>query len=104
MPSPVTSIPRLILAFAAVWLMLPHQPDMGLGKPNAIRQFVTQAPANPCPGQSACDGTVFRAMLDSVANMEDFRSGLISAVDRVRADMDAHRPRGASRTGSRPGA
>ena len=93
MPVQLASIPRVILAFAAVWLMTPHESDLGLGKPNAIRQLVTQAPANPCPSQNraTCDGTVFRALLDSIANMEDFRGALIATVDRVRADVDAHR-------------
>jgi hypothetical protein len=90
-PSP-TSIPRALLAFVFVWLMFPHQPDVGLGRPKAIEAVAANNSTDDCASHSAtiCDGAVFGAMLQSIAAMENSRNAVLDSVERVRNDIRAN--------------
>jgi len=92
-------ITRGLLAFVFVWLMLPHEPDVGLGSPQqplAVSPVAVSTPCRPVHVRT-CDGVVFRALFDSVGSLVSMRANLLDGVERVRADVAANR-RGAHRT------
>ncbi len=80
-------IPRALVALGFVWLMVPHQPDLGLGRPSTIETLVTQTAAKACTAH--CDG-VSVAMLGSVTNLENSRNALLDDIARVRSDLRAN--------------
>jgi len=85
-------IGRAILAFALVWLAMPHEPDLGLGRPGYASLLSTSA-ATRCrvPRDGTCDGEVFHALLGSVGSLIQARSALLEGIERVRADFAANR-------------
>ncbi len=88
----LASIPRGLLAIAAVWLMSPHQPDIGYGRPEAIDTLIAGTSTDHCVHYSSatCDGALFDAMLGSIAGMQKSRSILLDAIARVRGDLRAN--------------
>ncbi len=71
-------IPRAILTIGFVWVMFPHQPDLGLGRPTAIATMISDASANGCASQ--CDAT----------GIEKSRNALFDTLARVRGDLNAN--------------
>jgi hypothetical protein len=86
-------ITRGILAFIFVWLMLPHEPDVGLGRPQSAVAPV--APASACrpAHDGTCDGVVFHALFGSIDSLVSMRANLLDGIERVRADVAANRHR-----------
>ena len=84
---------RAILAFAFVWLLMPHEPDLGLGLQQPISQIAVAAQPIPCETSrnTTCDGLVFETMLASIGSFEALRTQLLHGIDRVRSDLRANR-------------
>ena len=78
-----TVIPRALLAFGFVWLMIPHQPDLGLGRPQMIETLVSMTSAKVCA--QGCNTAAV-----PVANLEDSRNAMLDAIARVRSDLHAN--------------
>jgi len=79
------TIPKALIAFGFVWLMVPHQPDLGLGRPKAIETLITNSAANGCG--ATCDRA---AVIDSIATMENSHNVLMDNIARVRSDLRAN--------------
>lgn len=99
----ISSIPRAIVAFTAMWLMFPHQPESVAARPGTIATVIAQTQSDTCPHDHAttCDGQVFDAMRASISDMERTRSDVIVAISRVRADFDANGLRATARDAKR---
>ena len=76
----------------AAWLMFPHQPNVGFGRPAAIEVLAATTSVDNCaaPVGTTCDGAVFGAMLGSIVSMEKSRSALLDTLARVKADLRAN--------------
>ena len=78
-------------AIAFVWLMAPHQPDLGFGRPQTIETLIVQN-SDVCAAKTCAAGTadVFQHSLKDLGLSHD---SLVTNLDRVRADLAANRRR-----------
>jgi hypothetical protein len=88
---------RAVFWIGLVSLLMPHEPDLGFGRPGAAAA-VAAAPAgigsliqstavqNACANQAAtCAG--------GLSILDGFQSFAVRSLDEVRADIEAHRAR-----------
>jgi len=71
-------IPRAVLTLAFVWVMFPHQPDLGLGRPTAIATLISDT---ACAARCDANGS---------ATIENSRNVLFDTIARVRGDLRAN--------------
>ena len=78
---------RAASVIAAVWMLSPHEPDVGFGRPDAIADLIHQSSSACVPVRMTCDGEVFGSMVQSVAGMAKLRGNVLAAIERVRTDL-----------------
>ena len=85
-------IVRAIVSIAFVWLMAPHEPDLGLDSTRTLSQVSASAPAKLCATtlNDSCDRIVWQAVSATARTLEEIRGGFLNHVERVRADFDAN--------------
>lgn len=82
---------RAIVSIVLVWLLAPHEPNLGLDSPRTLLQASTAGPAQLCGTQNAvCDRIAWQAVVATVRTLDGIHAGLMNRVDRVRADFDAN--------------
>ncbi|MEI9992738.1 MAG: hypothetical protein WDM86_22225 [Rhizomicrobium sp.] len=79
-------ISRALITFGFVWLMMPHQPDLGLGRPAAIETSFSDTSAKACATNCGALG----AVIGAAASIENSRDALFANIARVRSDLRAN--------------
>jgi hypothetical protein len=76
---------RAIFWIGLVALLMPHEPDLGYGRPGAhLSNFVPGGGPSLCTGhESAC--------ASGLSLFDRFQDVAVRSLDQVRADIDAHR-------------
>ena len=88
-----STLPRAIGAFAFVWMLAPHQPDLGFGRPQTIETLIAD-PDTSCGAHNAnCGNEMFGAVLHAVGGFERSHQAVLDGVERVRADLAHNRTR-----------
>ncbi len=78
---------RAAAVIAAVWVLSPHEPDIGFGRPDTIAGLVTQSASACVTGHMTCDRDMFDSMVESIAGMAKLRGNVLDAIERVRTDL-----------------
>ncbi len=79
-------IPRALLTLGFVWVMFPHQPDLGLGRPTTIATMISDTSAKACASNCAALG----AMIGTATSIENSRDALFENIARVRSNLRAN--------------
>ncbi len=79
-------IPRALLTLGFVWVMFPHQPDLGFGRPTTIATAISDTSAKACASNCAALG----AAIGTVASIENSHNALLDTIARVRSDLRAN--------------
>jgi hypothetical protein len=84
-------IVRAIVSFAFIWVMMPHEPDLGLGRPvEFVRHISTVSSLCANSASWVCRGPQLRLLRGAVETAQVANLRLESGLSRVRADFDAH--------------
>ena len=91
---------RAIFFIGLVSLLIPHEPDLGFGRPGAGSQVAVMVPGASSIGaliqstnvQDACKAHA-EACAGGLSILDNFQSVAIRSMDEVRADLEAHRTR-----------
>lgn len=91
---------RAIFFIGLVSLLIPHEPDLGFGRPGAASQVAAMVPGASSIGaliqstsvQDACKAHA-EACGGGLSILDNFQTVAIRSMDEVRADLEAHRTR-----------
>ena len=89
---------RAIFFIGLVTLLIPHEPDLGFGRPGGGSQVAAMVPAGissliqSTNVQDACKAHA-EACAGGLSILDNFQSVAIRSMDEVRADLEAHRTR-----------
>lgn len=87
---------RAVFWIGLVSLLMPHEPDLGFGRPGAGAQIASLAPAGiagliqSTNVQDACK-THAEACAGGLSILDNFQSLAVRSMDQVRADLAANR-------------
>ena len=88
---------RAIFWVGLVALMVPHEPDLGFGRPGPGQAATASAPPSTIAAliqtpsvQNACTNHA-AACAGGLTILDSFQSMAVRSLDEVRADIEAHR-------------
>ncbi len=87
---------RAVFWIGLVSLLMPHEPDLGFGRPGAQIAALAPSPAGiasliQAPDiQGACAAHA-AACAGGLSVLDNFQSFAVRSMDQVRADLEAHR-------------
>jgi hypothetical protein len=83
---------RAISTIAFVWLMMPHEPDLGLHPNNSTSTTSFVAPVLVCEAiqAGACTRLGAPGEIGAMGAVESWRQLLLEHIEIVRADLNAH--------------
>lgn len=82
---------RAVLGLAVVALYLPHEPDLGIGRPGLPSPAVLSSAAPAASGQDAVCDQHAQICARGLALLDAFQDGAVRGLAEVKAEIDANR-------------